>query len=217
MIQDPEKTTWRELSARAVFTGARVLEVGCGDGRVTRMYAHAPRLTAGLEPEAESLATAASAAQNACFVSGSGTRLPFRAGVFDIVLFTLSLHHNPNPDTALAEAGRVLADRGNVLVLEPAPEGEIQRLCNVFNNEDRELIEADRAVRRSGLSLAGQSSFSTRWIFENADEVINYAYDYYRAGREESRTRAMLDFLGAKAGDSPLEMSDTLVLSRLTA
>jgi ubiquinone/menaquinone biosynthesis C-methylase UbiE len=217
MIQDPERTTWRELSAGAVFTGARVLEVGCGDGRVTKMYAHAPRLTAGLEPEAGALAEAAAAVKNACFVSGSGTRLPFSSGVFDIVLFTLSLHHNPDPRTALAEAQRVLAARGDVLVLEPSPRGEIQRLCNVFNNEDRELMEAGRAVRSSGLNLAAQSSFSTRWIFKNADEVMDYAYGYYGADRDESRTRAMLDFLGGKAGDSPLEMSDTLVLSRLTA
>ena len=55
---DPEGSETQALHALADFTGQRVLEIGCGDGRLTWRYAeHAARVIA-IDPDADDIATA---------------------------------------------------------------------------------------------------------------------------------------------------------------
>jgi ubiquinone/menaquinone biosynthesis C-methylase UbiE len=56
LVEDPER---HELSALArmipSFAGLRVLEIGCGDGRVTRLYAAHTESVVAIDPDAESI------------------------------------------------------------------------------------------------------------------------------------------------------------------
>jgi len=55
---DPENNEARALSAMASVNGQDVLEIGCGDGRVTWLYAdRAGRVTA-IDPSAKQIAVA---------------------------------------------------------------------------------------------------------------------------------------------------------------
>jgi ubiquinone/menaquinone biosynthesis C-methylase UbiE len=215
ILQDPDRFTRKKLFEQADFPDARVLEVGCGDGRVTAMYDDATRFTVGLEPERGALAEARQLTSDACFVCGSGTALPFAAASFDVVLFTLSLHHNPDPAAALIEAARTSAPGGKILVLDPSPRSEIQRLCNAFYNENHRLEAAARAMTQSGLDIVGRESFETNWFFPDAQAVLDYAFEYFDHPEDETKSESMLDFLGDKAGDRPIRMTDTLVLTAL--
>ena len=73
--------------------GGDALEIGCGDGRLTRVYAGLARRVVGIDPRVESLRLALQSgnAKNARFVQASGTALPFRAASFDQAIFALSL------------------------------------------------------------------------------------------------------------------------------
>lgn len=93
---DPQGRELQELLAAADFDEARVLEVGCGEGRLTFGYGKASAFIVGIEPKAKPLA----AALNACpsplgqrldFVQASAMALPFRGGAFDVALFAKSL------------------------------------------------------------------------------------------------------------------------------
>lgn len=57
--QDPETS---ELNALIAFTGSfagkRVLEIGCGNGRLTYQYAHQAALVHGLDPSEKKIAAA---------------------------------------------------------------------------------------------------------------------------------------------------------------
>jgi 2-polyprenyl-6-hydroxyphenyl methylase / 3-demethylubiquinone-9 3-methyltransferase len=59
-VRDVGNEEARILRSCSDFDGARVLEVGCGDGRLT--WAYAPRATSvfGLDPDEESIAVARS-------------------------------------------------------------------------------------------------------------------------------------------------------------
>lgn len=76
------------------FRGTRVLEVGCGDGRLTRRYAHLPALVAGVDPDPQGLSAAARTTASLpavrC-VQAPAAPLPFRDGTFDVALFGWSL------------------------------------------------------------------------------------------------------------------------------
>jgi ubiquinone/menaquinone biosynthesis C-methylase UbiE len=75
----------------AEFRGARVLELGCGDGRLTSRYAEAAGSVFGIDTNEQEIRSAMSLPGNTRLLCASGTALPFCAKEFDIVLFASSL------------------------------------------------------------------------------------------------------------------------------
>lgn len=55
---DPEDTETSALHDFADFTGRRVLEIGCGDGRLTWRYADRAAHVTAIDPDADDIATA---------------------------------------------------------------------------------------------------------------------------------------------------------------
>jgi ubiquinone/menaquinone biosynthesis C-methylase UbiE len=82
---DPEGRETRELLAAADFHGARVLEIGCGAGRLMRRYAGATRSAFGVDSDSGSLPREFVCAQAAAFA------LPFADRSFEVVVFGWSL------------------------------------------------------------------------------------------------------------------------------
>jgi ubiquinone/menaquinone biosynthesis C-methylase UbiE len=78
------------------FRNARVLEIGCGDGRLVFRYADSVTRVAGIDPGHESVATAARTCPRGMrgrvvFTRADAVRLPFRRAAFDVALFGWSL------------------------------------------------------------------------------------------------------------------------------
>ena len=93
---DPEGREVAALLAAATFTGSRVLEIGCGSGRLTRRYATGVRLAIGIDSALDALTTAArecptDLSNRVAFVHSGAATLPFSADAFDVVLFAWSL------------------------------------------------------------------------------------------------------------------------------
>lgn len=93
---DPQGREPQVLLGAADFNRARVLEIGCGDGRLTFHYGRLSRFVVGLEPSAARLASAVDACPSQSknrlnFMRASAMALPFRADGFDIALFAKSL------------------------------------------------------------------------------------------------------------------------------
>ena len=95
---DPEGTERKLLLRYADFSGKpwkRVLEVGCGDGRLTWHYARAAAGVVGvdLHPDDLRLAVAdrpADLAQRVHFARADAEHLPFRRDSFDLAIFAWS-------------------------------------------------------------------------------------------------------------------------------
>jgi len=120
-----------------------VLEIGCGDGRITALMAGNAKKLVAVEPDAETIREARKKVSDADFLIGSGENLNFPDACFDLVIFTLSLHHQ-NSTRAIGEAIRVLKDEGTILVIEPINDGEIERLFALFRNENQATLEAQK-------------------------------------------------------------------------
>jgi len=68
-----------------------VLEIGCGDGRLTRKYADLPRRIVGIDlPETLPSAGAEPLPESISMAAASALHLPFPACRFDHVIFSLS-------------------------------------------------------------------------------------------------------------------------------
>ena len=55
---DPEDTETKTLHDFADFSGKRVLEIGCGDGRLTWRYAERAAHVTAIDPDADEIAAA---------------------------------------------------------------------------------------------------------------------------------------------------------------
>ena len=93
---DPEQTEVKYLHDIANLVKAHVLEIGCGDGRLTWRYAsHARRVTA-IDPDIERLATAYNERPVALqthldFAQSMAETLPLRSETFDLAILAWSL------------------------------------------------------------------------------------------------------------------------------
>ena len=80
----------------ALVRGKRVLDLGCGDGRLALGVAPIAKEVFGLDPDAELIASAADRARdaglrNAHFAVGAGQSLPYPDCAFDVVILSWTL------------------------------------------------------------------------------------------------------------------------------
>jgi ubiquinone/menaquinone biosynthesis C-methylase UbiE len=93
---DPEGAELAALTRLATLDGLRVLELGCGDGRLTLRYAHAPRSVLAVDPDEERIAEALEArppelAERVSFVVAGAAEVDAPRRSFDVALFSSSL------------------------------------------------------------------------------------------------------------------------------
>ncbi|MBI4278826.1 MAG: class I SAM-dependent methyltransferase [Armatimonadetes bacterium] len=95
VLKDPEGAEVEILRRLVPLSGKRVLEVGCGDGRLTRQCASTPRHVVAIDPDARSIARAKKYlpsrwAAKVTLEAGSAEALRFPARSFDIVFYSWS-------------------------------------------------------------------------------------------------------------------------------
>jgi ubiquinone/menaquinone biosynthesis C-methylase UbiE len=94
--KDPEGFEQKNLHKYADFTDKRVLEVGCGEGRLTWKYAASARQVAGIDLEANNLRVAridrsSDLDNKVSFTQASARNIPFHHETFDIAILAWSL------------------------------------------------------------------------------------------------------------------------------
>lgn len=93
--KDIEGNEKKYLHQFADFATKRVLEIGCGEGRLTRQYAHASSLTVGIDPDHDALRVALIDSphdfkQIVHFARAQAEQLPFSKETFDLAVLAWS-------------------------------------------------------------------------------------------------------------------------------
>jgi ubiquinone/menaquinone biosynthesis C-methylase UbiE len=94
--KDLEKYEIKALQRLVDFKGQRVLEVGCGEGRLTWEYARSAKQVTGIDPDSDAVRVAnydmpADLRTTTTFACASSLHLPFPHETFDIALLSWSL------------------------------------------------------------------------------------------------------------------------------
>lgn len=142
--------------------GGEAIDIGCGEGKFTRALAGRYRRVHGVDVKEKQIAAAQAAAKaegvDVDFRVASAEALPFADGFFDLVVFSNSLHHMPDPEMALREAARTLKSGALLYVMEPVPSGNYHEATKLVNDETSVRTKAYEAVER--LAGAGFSPLS---------------------------------------------------------
>ena len=139
--KDVEAAIVRCMTARPI---QNLLDAGTGTGRMLELLAPHARRAVGVDVSPEMLAIARDRLSRGDFKNAQVRladtyRLPFGADAFDAVLFHQVLHYLDDPGAAVAEAARVMAPGGRLLIADFAPHA-------------LEFLREDYAHRRLGFS-----------------------------------------------------------------
>jgi SAM-dependent methyltransferase len=150
---------------------ARVLEVGCGPGRLSMRLARQHGLdVTGLDLDPAMIERARANAdrpgngdeRRPSFLIGDVASLAFPDGSFDLVVGTLSMHHWADPTAGLAEIGRVLRPGRRTLLWDFRP-GLVP-----FH---RHLPDPVEHAHRSPLRIVGATPWRWPWRFNLTQRI----------------------------------------------
>jgi ubiquinone/menaquinone biosynthesis C-methylase UbiE len=172
-----------KLDASIGLGGKKILEIGCGKGHYTSQLANVCTEIIGLDPEEDSLAEARSInSKNAIkYVQGFAEDLPFKNDEFDVVIFSLSLHHvsEDKMNDAIGEAVRVVRNDGHVVFLEPTEEGtifEAEIKFDAFDGDEREEKRKAHKEMTESKFLRCEEEFKdvTLFSFDSKEDFVEF-------------------------------------------
>jgi SAM-dependent methyltransferase len=131
----------------------RILDYGCGTGGNTSAYAPLGAVV-GIEPDAAAVRLARERGE-AQYCRSSGTNLPFRAAVFDVVVASDVLEHIEDDLEAVSEIARVLRPGGAAIISVPAHQW-------LFSEHDAALHHFRRYSKAALRDVLGRSGFRIR-------------------------------------------------------
>jgi trans-aconitate 2-methyltransferase len=213
----------------------RVLDVGCGNGKITaQVAARVPRGSViGVDPSRDMIAFAAShfgpaVRPNLRFVEGDVRRLPFQ-DEFDLVVSFNALHWVPEQDAALRSIRAALKSEGKA-VLRLVPAGERKSLEDVIEDVRRSSRWSDyflgfhkpyvhltpgeyaALAERSGFRIRRLHTEERAWDFKTREAFLAYCQvtlvEWTRFLPEPERRTFILDVLDcyqSVAADRPGE------------
>lgn len=158
--------------------GRTVVDVGCGDGSLTRHFAGEGAQAIGIEISEEQLARARKAdpVPGADYRVGRGEALPLEDASVDAVVFSNSFHHLPLAvmSDALAEAARVLKPQGTLVVVEPIAEGGYFQVFLPIEDETAVRAAAYDTLKHPPLPLeeVDETVYTTVVRYRDADHYL---------------------------------------------
>ncbi len=165
-----EPNAFQQLEAEALerllpdVRGLRMLDLGCGRGRVSRRVLERGAERAVAADLTLAMLTGADAFRGPRLVAPASGPLPFRRGTFDLVVCALVLGHVEDLEGAVAAAATVLAPGGYLLISDFHPYATLRGWQRAFvdpeNGETRAITQhlhmlSDyvRALGREGLAV----------------------------------------------------------------
>jgi ubiquinone/menaquinone biosynthesis C-methylase UbiE len=167
--------------------GRLTLDIGCGEGRVTRDLRALGHRAIGVDSAPSLVRAARDADPDGEYVEADASRLPFADGAVDLVVASMSLMDMDDMPAAVREIGRVLAPGGRLCaaVVHPINAAGTFQIDGRFKIEsylDRRVVVDE--IEREGL----QMTFHGRHLI-----LEDYSRAFEQAGLLWERSREIYD------------------------
>jgi ubiquinone/menaquinone biosynthesis C-methylase UbiE len=173
----PVHQTALELALQLLPQARRVLDLGCGTGRLLRRarqcYPTAELVGVDLAGRMVAAASAVTSSKlTVRYVHARAERLPFTDDAFDLVFATLSLRHWTNAPSGIAEIGRVLTPGGVLVLADIFPSCRRQGPAVPMLRRRHAVVPAELGTVLAAHRLAVIGSDSTRWFLLPDVQVV---------------------------------------------
>jgi SAM-dependent methyltransferase len=164
------------LATAGPVKGLHVVEIGCGEGQLTRALALLGAQVTGYDPFIAPTELTAHGTGSFRLARAAADAIPEPAHEADLVLFVFSLHHVPGAklEGALAEARRLLRPTGRLYVAEPLAQGPHQYAIELFHDET-----AVRRAAADALARFARPHFATDQISTYTDRRSYADFDSF--------------------------------------
>lgn len=198
------------------LNGKTLLEIGCGDGRLTALLAGKADAITAIDPDNSRIETARRNINGVNFLVGSGEELDFAEETFDIVLFSYSLHHQ-DCAKALAEARRAARHDGQILIIEPVHDGEYSLLVSIFEKNESSLLRKTLEYITSGFfNILRKDTYCVDHPFADEKELYTYFMKNYMTEKNDGAAEKMQAIIENKKTDRPLIIQDIVNIFLIT-
>ena len=189
MILDPDNKYIQIINSHAPLNGATILEIGCGNGRMTSDIAnYAAKIVAtDLDEAVLEQAKSNVSTKNVEFLytPDGFANLPEQS--FDLVIYTLSLHHIPKDKMIdnLRHSGDLLKDGGVIIVVEPGDGGsflEVKKRFGAGSGDEGPVKKAAIIAMQnlSGWYLSPTYRFEVDFLFTDEADFFTNKLPKYR-------------------------------------
>ncbi len=167
------------------FQGKEVLEIGCGNGRLTFQYAPFSGRVVGIDSNPKYIAEARKRVPKVLrgrlsFRVASGESVPFEAESFDLVFFAWSLCCTDVPamGRSVYEAWRVLRPRGVLASIQPSLQQDFRygMVGYLMERGAPAIQEEERTYAKSRLALRYSVLMARQFDLLAEEEFPNYTY-----------------------------------------
>jgi SAM-dependent methyltransferase len=155
--------------------GCAALDLGCGEGRLTRDLAHAGYRVVGIDASPSLIEHALAAHPEGKYHVADAAQLPFEDGTFELVVSQHSLQDIDDMTGAVREASRVLSTGGAFVVVIEHPmttagewDGRDADARFVFEQSYREARLLDRPFERDGMRVNFRSWHRPLQVYTDA-------------------------------------------------
>ncbi len=163
------------LEAVADLPADRVLDVGCGTGRLLKLLAErqgSPELF-GIDSVPGMLDVARQRiGQRATLLQGEAAKLPFDEANFQLIISTSALHYLADADAALQEIRRVISSSGNLIITDWCRDYFWMRLLNRTlpwthhaHGHTFSSSELEQSLARTGFRIIGITRRKIDWFW----------------------------------------------------
>ena len=167
-----------------------LLDVACGPGWLTAAAIKRGTIVTALDFAENMVAIARQRCPKADVQNGDAENLPFRANCFNGVVCNLGILHLPDPETAVAEAHRVLKTGGRYAFTCWTPPtrnpflslvlGSVQKHGNMNVNLPAgpplfrfgEVSECETVLRAAGFRSVSVTELPMVWPFASLDDIV---------------------------------------------
>jgi SAM-dependent methyltransferase len=117
---DAERLRWTVREFLPECCGQRILEIGCGDGKLLSLLSQKNEVH-GIDVSESGISAARALGLAADVLDVSSNNLPFADDYFDVVIVLETIEHMMNPYYALQQIRRVLQLKGRLICSVPNP------------------------------------------------------------------------------------------------